>query len=90
MTSKRREALLQIDRAILRLRSTQTNRSVRVLMERRFGRNFNRSHSLIVDAVGESSMDAGGQISIASPESQGRTRRPSTLYRRMSYPDAPF
>jgi DNA-binding MarR family transcriptional regulator len=63
MTSKRREALLQIDRAMLRLRSTQTNRRVRVLMERRLGGGFNRSHSLIVDAVGES-MDAGGELSI--------------------------
>jgi DNA-binding MarR family transcriptional regulator len=63
MTNKRREAFLQIDRAMLRLRSTQTNRRVRVLMERRLGRDFNRLHSLIVDAVGES-MDAGAQPSI--------------------------
>jgi hypothetical protein len=63
MKSGRREALLEIDRAMLRLRSTQTNLRVRVLMERRFGRAFNRLHSLIVDAVGELT-DAGAQPSI--------------------------
>ena len=47
----RRDALSQIERAMVRIRRSQTRRTIGRVMERELGTRFNMAHSFVVDAL---------------------------------------
>ncbi len=49
--SKRQNAILQIDRAMVRIRRSQTKRTIGQQMERELGNRFKIAHSVVVDAL---------------------------------------
>jgi len=57
--NSRRAAILRIDRAMVRIRRSQTRRTIGRLIERELGTGFNMAHSFVVDALDEarSSLD---------------------------------
>ena len=63
--SGRKEALMQIDRAMVRIRRSQTRRTIGRLMERQLGVSFNPAHSFVVDAIDELD-DANEQTSVGT------------------------
>jgi DNA-binding MarR family transcriptional regulator len=60
----RRDALSQIERAMVRIRRSQTRRTIGRLMERQLGTRFNMAHSLVVDALDETREVPGNEPSV--------------------------
>jgi DNA-binding MarR family transcriptional regulator len=61
---KRRSAILQVDRAMVRIRRSQTKRTIGRQMEREMGARFKMAHSVVVDALDDLSAMAGEKPSI--------------------------
>jgi DNA-binding MarR family transcriptional regulator len=55
----RRDAILRIDRAMVRIRRSQTRRTIGRLMEGELGTRFNMAHSFVVDALDEARSSLG-------------------------------
>src|SRR5215472_3631451 len=65
MTRTRRwEAVLQIERAMVRIRRSQTRRAIGRLMERQLRTRFNLAHSFVVDALDEAREVPGNEPSV--------------------------
>src|SRR3984893_11890991 len=62
--STRRDALSQIERAMVRIRRSQTRRTIGRLMERELGTRFNIAHSFVVDALDETNGVPGNEPSV--------------------------
>jgi DNA-binding MarR family transcriptional regulator len=62
--NKRRDALTQIERAMVRIRRSQTRRTIGRSMERELGKRFNMAHSFVVDALDEASEESGNEPSV--------------------------
>jgi DNA-binding MarR family transcriptional regulator len=60
----RRDALAQIERAMVRIRRSQTRRTIGRLMERQLGIRFNMAHSLVVDALDSTREVPGNEPSV--------------------------
>jgi len=60
----RRDALAQIERAMVRIRRSQTRRTIGRLMERELGMRLNMAHSFVVDALDETSGIPGKEPSV--------------------------
>ena len=60
----RRDALLQIERAMVRIRRSQTRRAIGRLMERQLRTRFNLAHSFVVDALDEAREVPGNEPSV--------------------------
>jgi len=60
----RRDALLQIERAMVRIRRSQTRRAIGRLMERQLRARFNLAHSFVVDALDEAREVPGNEPSV--------------------------
>jgi DNA-binding MarR family transcriptional regulator len=60
----RRAAILRIDRAMVRIRRSQTRRTIGRLMERDLGTRFNMAHSFVVDALDEARSSLGEEPSV--------------------------
>jgi DNA-binding MarR family transcriptional regulator len=66
MRTGRREAILRIERAMVRIRRSQTRRSIGRLMERELGTKFNMTHSFVVDALDEACEIPGEKPSVGT------------------------
>jgi DNA-binding MarR family transcriptional regulator len=64
MPNTRRDALSQIERAMVRIRRSQTRRTIGRLMERELGTRFNMAHSFVVDALAETEGGSGNEPSV--------------------------
>jgi DNA-binding MarR family transcriptional regulator len=62
--NNRRDALTRIERAMVRIRRSQTRRTIGRWMERELGTRFNMAHSFVVDALDEASGDSGNEPSV--------------------------
>jgi len=62
--SHREDALARIERAMVRIRRSQTRRTIGRLMERELGIRFNMAHSFVVDALDEAKRDPGNEPSV--------------------------
>jgi DNA-binding MarR family transcriptional regulator len=62
--NNRRDALTRIERAMVRIRRSQTRRTIGRWMERELGTRFNMAHSFVVDALDEASEDWGHEPSV--------------------------
>jgi DNA-binding MarR family transcriptional regulator len=60
----RRDALSQIERAMVRIRRSQTRRTIGRVMERELGIRFNMAHSFVVDALDETNGVQGNEPSV--------------------------
>lgn len=60
----RRDALSQIERAMVRIRRSQTRRTIGRLMQRELGTRFNMAHSFVVDALAETEGRPGNEPSV--------------------------
>jgi len=60
----RRDALSQIERAMVRIRRSQTRRTIGRLMQRDLGTRFNLAHSFVVDALAETEGGPGNEPSV--------------------------
>jgi DNA-binding MarR family transcriptional regulator len=60
----RRDALSQIERAMVRIRRSQTRRTIGRVMERELGIRFNMAHSFVVDALDETNGVPGNEPSV--------------------------
>ena len=60
----RRDALSQIECAMVRIRRSQTRRTIGRVMERELGLRFNMAHSFVVDALDEASGIPGNKPSV--------------------------
>jgi len=61
---KRQDALSQIERAMVRIRRSQTRRTIGRVMERELGIRFNMTHSFVVDALDETNGVPGNEPSV--------------------------
>ena len=61
---KRQDALSQIERAMVRIRRSQTRRTIGRVMERELGIRFNMAHSFVVDALDETNGVPGNEPSV--------------------------
>jgi DNA-binding MarR family transcriptional regulator len=57
MSTDRQAALAKIERAMVRIRRSQTRRAIGRLMERETGRSLETSHAFVVDAMDEASAE---------------------------------
>lgn len=64
--NSRRAAILRIDRAMVRIRRSQTRRTIGRLIERELGTGFNMAHSFVVDALDEARSSLGEEPSVAT------------------------
>jgi DNA-binding MarR family transcriptional regulator len=62
----RRDALPQIERAMVRIRRSQTRRTLGRFMEHELGTPFNMAHSFVVDALDETSGVGGKEPSVGT------------------------
>ena len=62
----RRDALSQIERAMVRIRRSQTRRAIGRLMERQLGTLFNIDHSFVVDALEDTRDVPGNEPSVGT------------------------
>jgi DNA-binding MarR family transcriptional regulator len=62
----RRAAILRIDRAMVRIRRSQTRRTIGRLMERELDTRFNMAHSFVVDALDEALTSLGEEPSVGT------------------------
>jgi DNA-binding MarR family transcriptional regulator len=62
--NKRRDALSQIERAMVHIRRSQTRRTIGRVMERELGIRFNMAHSSVVDALDETNEVPGNEPSV--------------------------
>src|ERR1700733_618984 len=62
--STRGDALAQIERAMVRIRRSQTRRTLGRLMQRDLGTRFNMGHSFVVDALAETEGGPGNEPSV--------------------------
>jgi len=62
--NSRRAAILRIDRAMVRIRRSQTRRTIGRLIEHELGTRFNMSHSFVVDALDEARSILGKEPSV--------------------------
>lgn len=60
----RRDALLQIERAMVRIRRSQTRRAIGRLMEHQLRTRFSLAHSFVVDALDEAGEVPGNEPSV--------------------------
>jgi DNA-binding MarR family transcriptional regulator len=64
--AERTEALIQIDRAMVRIRRSQARRTIGRLMRHRLGPTFNMAHGLVADALDELSGIGGEQPNVGA------------------------
>jgi DNA-binding MarR family transcriptional regulator len=62
----RMAAILRIDRAMVRIRRSQTRRTIGRLMERELGTRFDMAHSFVVDALDEARSSVGEEPSVGT------------------------
>jgi DNA-binding MarR family transcriptional regulator len=62
--NSRRAAILRIDRAMVRIRRSQTRRTIGRLIERELETRFSVAHSLVVDALDEARASHGKEPSV--------------------------
>jgi DNA-binding MarR family transcriptional regulator len=64
--STRRDALTQIERAMVRIRRSQTKRTIGRLMQGELGGRFNMAHSFVVNALDEMGGVPGNEPSVGT------------------------
>src|ERR1700693_6188653 len=64
--NKRRDALSQIERAMVHIRRSQIRRTIGRVMERELGIRFNMAHSFVVDALDETNEVPGNEPSVGT------------------------